>query len=132
MYPGPICISVLPTMPTVLPIPTTLATAERGNISDTIVNRLADHPWCAAVASPTSPTTTHKLLQYGAHTTGATHNAHTSMVVLRAEFTVHPRLMRLPESHPPPMLPTLQMLKTTSVRSTICFSDRAKRSEEHT
>src|ERR1035438_9062539 len=97
MYPVPICISVLPTMPTVLPIPTTLATAERGNISDTIVNRLADHPWCAAVASPTSPTTTHKLLQYGAHT---------SMVVLRAEFTVHPRLMRLPESHPPPMLPT--------------------------
>src|ERR1017187_750057 len=110
MYPVPICSRVLAIAPAVPPIPTTLATAERGNISDTVVYRLADQPWCAAVANPTSPTTIHKLLQYGAYSTGTTHKAHSSMAVLRAEFTVHPRLMRWPESHPPPMLPTLQML----------------------
>ena len=31
-------------------MPTTLPTATRGNMSDVVVNRLADQPWCAAIA----------------------------------------------------------------------------------
>src|ERR1017187_9926483 len=38
-----------------------LPTAARGNISEAVVNRLADQPWCAAMARLRMPTTTHML-----------------------------------------------------------------------
>src|SRR3954463_6171777 len=96
--------------PAVPPIPTTLPTAARGNISDAVVNRFADQPWCAAVARLTNPTTTHMLVMEGARTTGTTARAHTSMAVLRAALMVQPRSISVDESHPPPMLPTLEAL----------------------
>src|SRR5207249_14173 len=109
------CTRTPPRAPAVPPIPTTLATAARGNMSDAVVNRLADQPWCAAVARLTSATTTHMLFSDGAKITGTTARAHASMVVLRAAFTVQPRWIRLDENHPPAILPTLEAVYTTMV-----------------
>src|SRR6267378_2895679 len=50
MCPAKKANSALPTDPAIPPIPTTAPTALRGNISDDVVNRLADHPWCAPAA----------------------------------------------------------------------------------
>src|ERR1700693_6417886 len=91
-----------PAMP---PMPTTEPTARRGNISDAVVNRFADHPWCAAAASPTRPTASQRLLTPETKTIGVTIRAQINIAVLRARLIVHPRLIRLEESQPPPMLP---------------------------
>ena len=45
-----------PTDPAIPPMPTSDATARLGNMSETVVNRLADHAWCAAPATPISTT----------------------------------------------------------------------------
>ena len=95
-----------PAMP---PIPVTLATAALGNRSEASVNRLADQPWCAAAARPTSATTTQRLLEYGAYKTGRTIRAQISRAVLRAAFRLLPPPSMAEESHPPPTLPTMEM-----------------------
>src|SRR2546421_4438558 len=41
--------------------PTTDPTERWGNMSLTVVNRLADHHWCAPAATLTIPTATHRL-----------------------------------------------------------------------
>ena len=41
------------------PIPTTEPTALRGNISDEVVKRLADQPWCAPAATLISAMAVH-------------------------------------------------------------------------
>src|SRR3954452_20280406 len=114
MYPVAIWTSTLAAAPMVPPIPTTLPTADRGNISDVVVKRFADQPWCAASAVPTSATTTQRFLQYGAKITGTTPSAHTNIAVLRALFTVHPRSISVEESQPPPTLPMVVRLYSTS------------------
>src|ERR1700678_2134267 len=43
---------MLPVAPAIVPRPMTDATLLRGNMSETVVKRLADHAWCA---EPTSP-----------------------------------------------------------------------------
>src|SRR6266446_9833106 len=91
--------------PAIPPIPTTEPTARRGNMSEASVKIFADHPWCAAAASPTSPTATHRLLTPETKTIGVTSRAQINIAVLRARLIVHPRLIRLEESQPPPMLP---------------------------
>src|SRR5215213_6585199 len=95
-----------PTAPAVPPKPTTEPIACFGNMSDTSVYTFADHPWCAAAASPIKPTATHRCVVPAAKTMGVTASAHTSIAVLRAAFTVHPRLMSVDDNHPPPTLPT--------------------------
>src|SRR5829696_5032413 len=99
-------MNIPPTAPAMPPSPTTEPTALRGNMSDAIVKRLADHPWCAAAARLTSATATQRLLAPDANTMGTTANAHASIATLRPAFTDHPRRINADESHPPPMLPT--------------------------
>ena len=48
------------------PSPTAEATAPRGMVSETSVYRLAEKPWCAAIAMPISTTATHMLSTCGA------------------------------------------------------------------
>src|SRR5689334_5518890 len=96
-----------PIAPHMPPNPTTEPTAGFGNMSDASVKRLQDQPWCAAAASPTSSTATHSCLAYAAKGIGTTARAHTSIAVLRARLTDHPRLISEDESQPPPMLPTV-------------------------
>ena len=62
-------------------------------MSPTDANKLADHPWCAAVANPISAMTTHRFDVTEAKKTGVTQQAQISMTVLRARFTVQPRLI---------------------------------------
>src|SRR5450755_616559 len=92
------------------PIPTTEATARRGNISEAKVKRLADHPWCAAVARLISATAPHKFCTREAIMMGTTASAQISMVVLRARFALHPILRNLAGSQPPKTLPTVAAL----------------------
>src|ERR1035437_8265029 len=96
--------------PAVPPIPTTLPTAERGNMSDAMVNMLADQPWCADIARLTRPTTGHMLFENGASRTGVTHWAQASMSDFRAALMLQPLLIKLEEIQPPAMLPTLDAL----------------------
>src|SRR6516225_2173953 len=96
-----------PIAPHIPPNPTTEPTACFGNMSDASVNTLADQPWCAAAAMPTSITATHSCRAYAASGIGTTASAQTSMAVLRDRLTVHPRLIKDEDSHPPPMLPTV-------------------------
>ena len=98
--------NIPPTAPAMPPNPTTDPTARRGNMSDENVKRFADQPWCAAAATLTRPTATQRLSTYGANITGTTSSAQTSIAVLRAAFTDHPRLISADDSQPPPMLPT--------------------------
>src|SRR5438270_13421033 len=114
MYLVAIWSRTLASAPLVPPIPTTLPTAERGNMSEVVVKRLADHPWCAASAAPTSTTTAHRLLQYGAKMTGTTPTAQTNIAVFRARLALQPRSISVDESQPPPMLPTVVRLYSTS------------------
>src|SRR5262245_35412858 len=95
-----------PTAPVMPPNPTTEPMAYRGNVSDVSVNRLADQPWCAAAARPTSDTASQRWPALDGKTMGATASADTSIAVLRARLTVHPRAMSDDDSQPPPMLPT--------------------------
>src|SRR5262249_25560 len=96
-----------PIAPHMPPNPTTEPTAGFGNMSDASVKTLADQPWCAAAAMPTSITATHSCLAYAAKGIGTTAGAQMSMAVWRERFTVHPRLIRYDDNHPPPMLPTV-------------------------
>src|SRR5688500_1918199 len=95
-----------PTAPAIPPRPTTDPTACRGNMSDAVVKRFADHPWCAAAAILTSATATQRLLAPDANTIGSTAAPQHSIASLRAPLIVHPRLISADDSHPPPMLPT--------------------------
>src|SRR2546430_12761848 len=88
------------------PIPTTEPTAPGGNISLTVVNRLADHHWCAPAATLTMPTAIHTLPAPGANPAGRMQSAATSSAVLRARFTLHPRRMSAPDVQPPVIEPT--------------------------
>src|SRR5436853_7875157 len=88
------------------PIPTTEPTAPGGNMSLTVVNRLADHHWCAPAATLTIPTATHRLPADGANMVGTMHRAAASRAVLRLRFTLQPRLISAPDSHPPVIEPT--------------------------
>ena len=96
-----------PNMP---PKPTTDATACLGNMSETIVNRLAAQPAWAAVASPMSSVASQTLEARAANITGTTHNAQTSIATLRLALTDQPRRSRCDDNQPPPMLPTQVMV----------------------
>src|SRR5262245_61881857 len=87
------------------PMPTTDATALRGNMSLTSVNRLQDHHWCAAAAMLTSAAAGHMPPTSGAKAVGTMATAASSNVVFRAAFTVQPRAISMLESHPPPTDP---------------------------
>src|SRR5215213_1006133 len=95
-----------PTAPAIPPKPTTEPTACFGNVSEAVVNRLADQPWCAAAASPTRKTATHMLLSCVTIATGMTHTAQTSSATLRPKLIECPPLMSREESQPPPTEPT--------------------------
>src|SRR5687768_8941132 len=99
-------MSIPPIAPNIPPIPTTEPTARRGNMSDTVVKRLALQPWCAAAARLISATADQTLVTCDAKMIGTTHAAQMSIAVLRAALTVHPRLISADDNHPPPMLPT--------------------------
>ena len=70
-------------------------------MSLTVVNRLADHHWCALAATATTPTATHRLRADGASVVGTMHTAAMSSAVLRPRLRLQPRLMSAPETHPP-------------------------------
>ena len=74
-------------------------------MSDASVKRFADHPWCAAAASPTSATATQRSVAFEASGIGSTASAQTSIAVFRPAFRLQPRLISADDSHPPPMLP---------------------------
>ena len=95
-----------PIAPAVPPMPTTEATALRGNISELSVKRFADQPWWAEAASAMIRTATHWLDTFAANITGTTHSAHTNIAVLRARLVVQPCLIQYDDIQPPPMLPT--------------------------
>jgi hypothetical protein len=78
-------------------------------MSDVNVKRLADHPWCAAAATPMSVTATQRSFAPDAKTMGSTASAHASIAVFRPALMLHPRLMSADDSQPPPMLPTSAM-----------------------
>ena len=64
-------------------------------------------PWCAAAASPMIPTASHMSVTFAATITGTTSIAQMSIAILRLLLISYPRLISVPEIHPPPMLPTL-------------------------
>ena len=55
--------SMPPAAPAMPPMPVTEPTALRGNISEAVVKRLADQPWCAAAARLSSAMATHSELR---------------------------------------------------------------------
>ena len=75
-----------PTAPIMPPKPTTDPTARRGNMSEAIVKMLAEKPWCAAQARPSSSTAVHMSSTTAAKTIGTTHSAMHSIAVLRARL----------------------------------------------
>src|SRR5436190_9857631 len=58
-----------------------------------------------------------------AKTIGTTETAHRSIAVLRAAFTVHPRVMSVDDSHPPNTLPASDTRYTTTTGGPISSSD---------
>ena len=86
--------------------PITDPTACRGNMSEASVYTFADQPWCAAAARLINATAVHMPSTRDAKTIGTTEMAHSSIAVLRAAFTVHPRVISVDDSHPPNTLPT--------------------------
>src|SRR5579859_5935263 len=88
------------------PKPTTEATARFGNMSLTTEYIVADHPWCAALASPNNTAASHGLLTWVDAITGTTHSAQMNVAVLRARFTGQPRFRKYALRLPPPMLPS--------------------------
>ena len=70
------------------------------------MNRLQDHPWCAAAATLINATASQRWLVNPANITGKTATAHASMAVFRAALTLQPRLRSDDESQPPATLPT--------------------------
>src|SRR6187551_1735453 len=97
-----------PAEPAIPPIPTNDATARLGNMSEVVVNRLADHAWCAAPAMPISNTAVHGSTRV-AKKIGNTQHAKTNMPVLRARLLLQPRLDRLPVNQLPAMLSTVMI-----------------------
>src|ERR1039458_1393320 len=100
-----------PAEPTAPPIPTTVETVVEGNMSVGGAKRLADQPWWAAVASEKSAIAGHGLVgkmtpKYGTKRMGTTSSAQMSRAYLRPALTVWARVMKKPESQPPPMEPT--------------------------
>src|SRR5690349_23058148 len=83
--------------PTKPPRPTTEATAWRGYMSLTVVNRLADHHCCAAAAMLTKRTAIHMLPAFGANIVGAAISAAMSIATLRDLFSDQPRFRKKPE-----------------------------------
>src|SRR5258706_15706210 len=104
------------------PIPEIDATAERGNMSLASVYMFADQPWCAAAATLTISTAVHMLPAWGASAVGMMMTAMRSIAVLRARFTVHPRLIRLLENQPPAIEPTSATRETTIRGNATCAS----------
>ena len=72
------------TDPAILPIPMTELMEFLGKLSDTVVNRLALHAWCAAAANPIKPTACQIFVAYRAVIIGTTQKAKISMAILRA------------------------------------------------
>src|SRR6516162_1545558 len=105
MYPTALAANIAPIAPAILVNPTTLATAARGNMSDTSVYRLADQPWCAPAAIATAVTANQRCVVEEANTTGVTASAQISNAALRLLLRVHPCLSKVDEIQPPPMLP---------------------------
>src|SRR5437879_13007144 len=101
-------------MPAQPPRPTTDATACRGNMSLTVVNRLADHHWCAPAATATMLTAAHRVPAAGANIVGTMASAATSSAVLRPRLTLQPRLMSAPDTHPPVIDPTSAATQVTT------------------
>src|SRR2546430_13406436 len=66
-------------------------------MSLTVVNRLADHHWCAAAATATMLTAAHMVPAAGANIVGTMASAAASSAVLRPRFTLQPRLISAPE-----------------------------------
>ena len=58
-----------------------------------------------AAATATIATAVHRLVASGANAVGTMSSAIASIVVLRARFTVQPRLISALESQPPPIDP---------------------------
>src|ERR1700693_1578761 len=110
MCPAKKANSALPTDPAMPPIPTTAPTALRGNISDDVVNRLADQPWCAPAAIPISAMAVHNDLTLAAVQMGTTRDAQTSMAESRAWLGESPRRWKGAGSQPPPILPITETL----------------------
>src|SRR6266568_4601599 len=104
------------------PIPTTDPTAARGNMSLASVYTLADQAWWAAAATLTIATAAHMLSARGANAVGTISSAIASIAVLRARFTVQPRLISALESQPPPTEPTSATTYTTISGSASCAS----------
>ena len=95
-----------PMAPAMPPKPTTEPTARFGNMSEASVKMLADHPWCAGGGQADQRDRGPQRSTPSARRRSArTHSAQISIAVLRAAFTVQPRLMKRDESQPPPMLP---------------------------
>src|SRR2546427_9701704 len=67
-------------------------------------------------------TAIHKLLARGASAVGTIKRAIASIAVLRARFTVQPRLIRALENHPPPTDPASATRYTTISGSASCAS----------
>src|SRR5262245_32028894 len=89
-----------PIEPAKPPRPTTDATAYLGNMSDAVVNRLADHAWCAEHARPMS-STAGQTSAFVTNTIGITATANTNIAVLRAFVTLQPFLISVPGRWPP-------------------------------
>src|SRR6185503_12891767 len=103
-----------PIAPAIPPMPTTDPTARRGNMSDVVVKRLHDQPWCAAAASPINTTATQRFDVCAANTIGTTASAQINIANFRPPLTVQPRLINDDESQPPPMLPMSAIRYTTT------------------
>src|SRR5437773_12014554 len=104
------------------PIPTTDPTAVRGNRPLASVYPVADQAGCAAAATLTVATAAHTLPASGANAVGTIKSAITSIAVLRARFTVQPRLISALESQPPPTDPTSATRYTTISGAASCAS----------
>ena len=59
-------------------------------MSEDVVNKFADQPWCAAVARLIRPTTAHSEWNKLAVAIGATRHAQVSIAVSRAGFSAMP------------------------------------------
>src|SRR5262249_55743777 len=68
-------------------------------------------------------TAVHMFSTREAATIGTTALAHTSIAVLRERLTVHPRVMRKDESHPPKILPPSDTRYTTMIGGPSSRSD---------
>src|ERR1039458_10744308 len=82
------------TEPHMIPIPTTVATTRFGNMSETIVNKLAAQPWWDAAARPMTKVASQRWEACAAKITGATQRAQMSRAVLDRKST-RPELQSL-------------------------------------